>query len=134
MEKEIKFNFLPSYHHRFKYLGFGLLFLSILYLGMHSYFEFNPLDIEIVKWMLALSLLVVSGSKKRHERKYLLYIRYYAGKFTLTYMASFVLAFHLANFIGDTGLSFSSLNLIIFGPLMCQGSYFFLNPFRTKEM
>lgn len=124
MENEIKFNFLPSYNYKAKYIGFGLALLSVLYLFSYSYFDINFVDIKVVKWLIAFSLLVAAMSREKRQNQNTLNIKYYAGKFSFSYTASFILALQLANFFIDKTLEIENLSLIMIALIIYHSCFY----------
>ena len=120
------------YRYEFRIIGFVIFIIFLAYKITVIIFHWEYLNNEIINWMLAFSLIIISSSKDKKENPKYLSIRYYSGRIALTYITSFIMSLNLVEIIINTKFELSNVVLVILALSMFQISYYGLK-FITKN-
>jgi hypothetical protein len=120
MENISKINFLPSYSYKIKKISFVALVFSTLVLIV---FIFTKQDIEIISWLIALSLTTITFSKEKVYSSKDVLLKYYSLKLIFSFFIGFILAINLINYILDKNIQLNLIYLLILILTLYQISY-----------
>lgn len=77
MKDKFLLDILPGYNYKFKVIGLFLLVVLILYASISQFLHLNYIKPELVNWLIAFSLIIISFSKDKTEPNNAISIRYY---------------------------------------------------------
>ena len=115
MENSFKLNFLPTYSYRLFITAIIGLICSTTLLFSVKLFNLEMVNIEVVKWVIGFFLSVMVFSTEKLSGQDLHFLKYYAGKFTLTFLIGFAFAMKATEILTHRKLGIDYLNLIILG-------------------
>lgn len=115
MENSFKLNFLPTYSYRFFIIAIvGLVFSTMLLLSA-KLFNLEIVNTEAVKWGIGFFLSIMVFSTEKLNEQDLHFLKYYAGKFTLTLLIGFAFGIKATEILTHRNFNVDYLNLIITG-------------------
>jgi hypothetical protein len=115
MENSLKLNFLPTYSYRFfKVSVIGLVCSTLLLLSI-KLFNLEIISTEAVKWVIGFFLSIMAFSTEKFNNESLHFLKYYAGKFTLTLLIGFAFAMNATEFLMHRNMGVKYFDLIIIG-------------------
>ena len=124
MKDKFLLDILPGYNYKFKVIGLFLLVVLILYASISQFLHLNYIKPELVNWLIAFSLIIISFSKDKTEPNNAISIRYYSGKIAITFIFGFVMAFKLVDLIVKETYSIDIITLAIIALAVYLVSYY----------
>lgn len=125
-ENKIKFDFLPGNSFKYKIIGVALLGFCIIYYISNILLKWSNLDNNVFELFLAFSLFLISFSNEKEEKSNNIFIRYYAGKITSSFIFSFILALKIFEIIKNHNISISIIKIVILALIFYQLCLIFL--------
>ena len=129
----MELNFIPNYSYKTKIVGFFILIISLLYILSSQIFSFTLINNEIIHWLIAFSLLIITFSQDKRELKNIILIKYYSGKISSSFIFSFILSLKLSELILNKSFSINSILLLIITLSIYQISYNIIRYIDKKD-
>ena len=95
MKNTSKIDFLPSYNYKVKVFGIISLSLSLILLAISTIIR---IDINIISWLIAFSLSIISFSKDKDYNSKDILLKYYSFKLSYSFLIGFILAIKLISY------------------------------------